>query len=219
MAKKTAALLSSLGIPARPKQLLSSCSLAVQQMVAIARAVDMDCKVLILDEPTSSLDEREVAMTVAGDLFLDRWYEIDEQLNEPSVETGLTAYQIVRKRSEAGAAGTVLNTLSELGVGTMCEGKMTGIVEGNEMQEENIMIGTTKSLTIEDSARLTREIMQAGKAKRDDVLYLAHGGPLATPADFAAFLRYLPEIDGFVGASSMFLTSCRWVWACACPAR
>jgi len=65
------------------------------------------------------------------------------------------------------------------------------------------MIGTTKSLTIEDSARLTREIMQAGKAKRDDVLYLAHGGPLATPADFAAFLRYLPEIDGFVGASSM----------------
>ena len=29
-------------------------------MVAIARAVDMECKVLILDEPTSSLDEQEV---------------------------------------------------------------------------------------------------------------------------------------------------------------
>lgn len=65
------------------------------------------------------------------------------------------------------------------------------------------MIGTTKSLSIEDSAKLTREIMEAGKRERDDVLYLAHGGPLATPADFAAFLRYLPEIDGFVGASSM----------------
>ena len=65
-------------------------------------------------------------MTVAGDLFLDRWYEIDEQLNEPSVETGLTAYQIVRKRSEAGAAGTVLNTLSELGVGTMEVVSMVG---------------------------------------------------------------------------------------------
>ena len=35
---------------------------AVQQMVAIARAVDMQCKVLILDEPTSSLDEKEVQM-------------------------------------------------------------------------------------------------------------------------------------------------------------
>ena len=53
-------LLSSLGIPAAPTQQLSSCSIAVQQMVAIARAVDMECKVLILDEPTSSLDEQEV---------------------------------------------------------------------------------------------------------------------------------------------------------------
>lgn len=65
------------------------------------------------------------------------------------------------------------------------------------------MIGTTKSLSIEDSAKLTREIMEAGKKERDDVIYLAHGGPLATPQDFAAFLKYLPDIDGFVGASSM----------------
>lgn len=53
-------ILESLGIPASPKQQLGSCSIAVQQMVAIARAVDMECKVLILDEPTSSLDEQEV---------------------------------------------------------------------------------------------------------------------------------------------------------------
>ena len=53
-------ILSDLDIPARGAQQLGSCSLAVQQMVAIARAVDMDCKVLILDEPTSSLDESEV---------------------------------------------------------------------------------------------------------------------------------------------------------------
>ena len=53
-------ILETLGIPASPKQQLGSCSIAVQQMVAIARAVDMECKVLILDEPTSSLDEQEV---------------------------------------------------------------------------------------------------------------------------------------------------------------
>jgi simple sugar transport system ATP-binding protein len=39
---------------------LENYSLAIQQMIAIARAVDMDCKVLILDEPTSSLDDNEV---------------------------------------------------------------------------------------------------------------------------------------------------------------
>ncbi|MET9319419.1 sugar ABC transporter ATP-binding protein [Streptomyces sp. NPDC003038] len=39
---------------------LSTCSLAVQQLVAIVRAVDISAKVLILDEPTSSLDRDEV---------------------------------------------------------------------------------------------------------------------------------------------------------------
>lgn len=60
--KKAKSILNSLSIPARPRQELANCSLAVQQMVAIARAVDMNCKVLILDEPTSSLDEKEVEM-------------------------------------------------------------------------------------------------------------------------------------------------------------
>ena len=60
--KKAGELLTKLNIPARPGQQLGTCSLAVQQMVAIARAVDMDCKVLILDEPTSSLDENEVEL-------------------------------------------------------------------------------------------------------------------------------------------------------------
>ncbi len=60
MQKRTKDILEKLSIPARATQQLATCSLAVQQMVAIARAVDMDCKVLILDEPTSSLDEREV---------------------------------------------------------------------------------------------------------------------------------------------------------------
>ncbi|MDF2803777.1 MAG: sugar transporter ATP-binding protein, partial [Anaerocolumna sp.] len=39
---------------------LGNYSVAIQQMVAIARAVDISAKVLILDEPTSSLDEMEV---------------------------------------------------------------------------------------------------------------------------------------------------------------
>ena len=63
--KRSDEILKSLGIPARARQQLGNCSLAVQQMIAIARAVDMDCKVLVLDEPTSSLDEKEVEMLFA----------------------------------------------------------------------------------------------------------------------------------------------------------
>ncbi len=60
MNAKSTEILQRLDIPAKAKQQLGSCSIAVQQMIAIARAVDMECKVLILDEPTSSLDEQEV---------------------------------------------------------------------------------------------------------------------------------------------------------------
>ena len=59
-------LLSSLGIPAAPTQQLSSCSIAVQQMVAIARAVDMECKVLILDDSTSAVDTHTDALIQKG---------------------------------------------------------------------------------------------------------------------------------------------------------
>jgi bifunctional ADP-heptose synthase (sugar kinase/adenylyltransferase) len=54
---------------------------------------------------------------VLGDLFLDRYLDIDTSLNEPSVETGHTAYQVTRVRSYPGAAGTVINNLAALGVG------------------------------------------------------------------------------------------------------
>ena len=42
------------------KRALGEYSVAIQQMVAIARAVHFNCKVLIFDEPTSSLDDKEV---------------------------------------------------------------------------------------------------------------------------------------------------------------
>ena len=53
---------------------------------------------------------------VLGDMFLDRYLEIDRSLDEPSVETGLTAYQVARVRSHPGAAGTVVaNLASQIG--------------------------------------------------------------------------------------------------------
>src|SRR5262245_28408069 len=59
------------------------------------------------------------ALTVAvvGDLFLDRYLDIDATLAEPSLETGLEAHQVVRVRAVPGAAGTVINNLAALGVG------------------------------------------------------------------------------------------------------
>ena len=94
MNRRAEGILSSFGISVRATKQLSNCSIAVQQMVAIARAIDMDCKVLILDEPTSSLDEQEVAKLfelmrklksrgvgiIFVTHFLDQMYEICDKI-------------------------------------------------------------------------------------------------------------------------------------------
>jgi rfaE bifunctional protein kinase chain/domain len=53
---------------------------------------------------------------VVGDVFLDRYLDLDAALTEPSLETGLDAYQVTQVRSSPGAAGTVINNLVALGV-------------------------------------------------------------------------------------------------------
>jgi galactofuranose transport system ATP-binding protein len=58
--KRSEELLKRLNISIDVTQLLSSFSVAIQQMVAIARVLNTSSSVLILDEPTSSLDENEV---------------------------------------------------------------------------------------------------------------------------------------------------------------
>src|SRR3954470_9614146 len=60
-----------------------------------------------------------LAIGVVGDLFLDRYLDLDARLTEPSLETGLDAYQVVRVRAYPGAAGTGINNRAALGVGTV----------------------------------------------------------------------------------------------------
>lgn len=88
------AALEKLNIKIDVTQTLDSYSVAIQQMVAIARSIDVSAKVLILDEPTSSLDKNEVEklFQVLRSLknegigiifithFLDQVYEISDRI-------------------------------------------------------------------------------------------------------------------------------------------
>src|SRR5438445_645515 len=60
MRRRSEAILERLNLHVDVNQLLGDYSIAVQQMVAIGRALEFESKILILDEPTSSLDAGEV---------------------------------------------------------------------------------------------------------------------------------------------------------------
>lgn len=58
-------------------------------------------------------------LAVVGDFCLDRYLEIDPAKQEISIETGLAVHNVVSVRSQPGGAGTILNNLVALGVGTI----------------------------------------------------------------------------------------------------
>jgi len=92
--KRAVAALDRLGVKLDANASLGQCSVAEQQLVAIARALDVSCQVLILDEPTSSLDQQEVTQLfevlrrLRGEglgivfitHFLDQVYEISDRV-------------------------------------------------------------------------------------------------------------------------------------------
>ncbi len=60
MRSKTKEIFSSLGIEIDPDRIMSTMSVSERQMVEIAKAVSYNAKIIVLDEPTSSLNDREV---------------------------------------------------------------------------------------------------------------------------------------------------------------
>jgi len=69
---------------------------------------------------------KDLSIAVFGDYYLDEYLWIDAALNEPSLETGLVAYQCTRRESYPGAAGTIAKNLANFGIGTVYAVGFTG---------------------------------------------------------------------------------------------
>jgi rfaE bifunctional protein kinase chain/domain len=70
-----------------------------------------------LKEITSHYAGLKIALV--GDICLDRYFEIDPNLRETSIETQLPVHNVINIRCQPGGAGTILNNLVALGVGSI----------------------------------------------------------------------------------------------------
>jgi rfaE bifunctional protein kinase chain/domain len=79
---------------------------------------------------------KDISIAMFGDFYIDKMLYIDRNLDEPSLETNITAYQIVEKNISPGAAGTVLNSFCSLGAGKLyAVGVIGDDGEGHELRK------------------------------------------------------------------------------------
>lgn len=97
-----------------------------------------------------------LSILVVGDFFLDKYLVLDPGLDEPSLETGLAARQVVARRCMPGAAGTVAANLRALGVGRLHALGITGDDgEGYELRQGLAAMGVRLDALIESPDRFT----------------------------------------------------------------
>ncbi len=171
--KRATEILDGLKIPARASQELSRCSLAVQQMVAIARAVDMNCKVLILDEPTSSLDEKEVAML----------FELMRDLKKRGVGIIFVTHFLEQVYAVSDRITVLRN------------GELVGEYPVQELPQVEL-VAKMMGKDLNDMAEM--EQMGSKSAPKDDIVYEASGISSSESRPFDFRIRR-GEVNGFTG--------------------
>ena len=216
-------LLRSLDIDVAPTTLLDECSIAIQQMIAIARAVDMECKVLILDEPTSSLDEEEVEKLfglmkklkakgvgiIFVTHFLEQVYEVCDKITVLRNGTLVGEYDVEnlpRVQLVAKMMGKDFDDLADIKsdrVGSVKEGEP--VIEANGVSHHGSIkpfdmtfnkgevVGLT-GLLGSGRSEMVRAIYGADKADTGEVKVFGKKVKINTPLDaMKAGMAYLPE--------------------------
>jgi monosaccharide-transporting ATPase len=133
MNRQAQALLGGFGLKIDVTRPLGAYNIATQQLVAIARAVESQARLVIMDEPTSSLDDREVE----------------------------TLFGVIRKLKADGVAVVLIShRLDELYA--MCD-RVTVMRDGSTVMQEQLSQVTKLQLVAIMLGRSTEEVAQAGQ--------------------------------------------------------
>lgn len=170
MAQRTEELLDAIGMNRKPTDIVGDLSISEKQMVEIAKAVAFDAKVIIMDEPTSSL--------------------VQEEINH--------LMNIVRKLTSEGRGiiyiSHKLNEIKELAdrITVLKDGSMVGTVLNSEVTEDDIvhmMVGREIKGTHWSEEEISKEvILSVQNLTRKDKTVLD-----------ASFNLYKGEVLGFSG--------------------
>ncbi|MDE2845239.1 MAG: PfkB family carbohydrate kinase [Gemmatimonadota bacterium] len=110
-----------------------------------------------------------LSIMVVGDFFLDKYLVLDPALDEPSLETGLAARQVVARRCMPGAAGTVVANLHALGVGDLLAVGVTGDDgEGYELRQGLGAMGVRLDGLFESPDRFTPTYIKPMNREQDE---------------------------------------------------
>jgi bifunctional ADP-heptose synthase (sugar kinase/adenylyltransferase) len=150
-----------------------------------------------------------LSIGIVGDLFLDRYLEIDDALTEPSLETGLDAYQVVQVRAQPGAAGTVINNLVALGVGQVLPIAVIGDDgEGYELRQalhgqrvvslEHVFSGPGRRTPTYTKPMLHRADQPARELNRLDIKNRAPTPPASEERILEALDAVWPRVDALL---------------------
>jgi rfaE bifunctional protein kinase chain/domain len=145
----------------------------------------------------------EVRIAVIGDFFLDRYWQVDADRDELSVETGLAAYQIVDRWQSPGAAGTVTNNLAALGVGKIyAVGFVGDDGEGFELQRELKHRGIDCEYLFATSSRFTpcytKPLREGEESNRFDIKNRTPTRPEIEQRIIESIRELAPQVDAIM---------------------
>jgi ABC-type sugar transport system ATPase subunit len=179
--RRSTELLERVGCRVRPQTRLRNLSVAQKQMVEIARALARNVRVLILDEPTSSLTERET----------EKLFDIIELLRQRGVGVVYISHRLVEVFQIAHRV-TVLR-----------DGKVVGTLPANEADEDKLV----RMMVGRDLSRLFTQARTTDAPVRLEVRGLSRKGVLKD-VDLTLRGGEIVGLSGLVGAGRTELARC-----------
>ncbi len=169
-----------------------------------------------LQQLIAQFGSRRIA--VIGDFFLDKYLDTDPALVETSVETGLNANQVVAVRRSPGAAGTVVNNLAALGIGTLHaigavgnDGEAFDLKKGLEQfgckTEGLLQFGSLMTPTYLKPRDLT-DASLAGEHERYDTKNRTPTDAAVATSVLAALDAVLPDVDAVIIVDQVDAADC-----------